>query len=117
MALGKKTGGRQKGTPNKRTAANMALVAQATSEGISPLEVMLKAMRDAWSNNKIDQALQAAVHAAPYVHPRLAASQVTVDDKRTAEQFTDAELEALVRAGSARAAETATCEAEPDQVH
>ena len=47
MALGKKTGGRQKGTPNKRTAANMALVAQATSEGISPLEVMLKAMRDA----------------------------------------------------------------------
>lgn len=93
------------------------MMARAAADGISPLEVMLNTMRAAWAAKKIDEALQAAVHAAPYVHPRLAASQVTVDDKRTAEQFTDAELEAIAAASRAGASEAAESEADTGSVH
>jgi hypothetical protein len=41
----KKTGGRQKGTPNKLTKISEDLVAVAMSSGITPLEVMLENMR------------------------------------------------------------------------
>jgi hypothetical protein len=109
--------GRKKGSVTKATVYRQEMMARATADGISPLDVMIQTMRAAWAANKTDEALQAAVHAAPYVHPRLAASQVTVDDKRSAEQFTDAELEALARAGSAGTSEAETCETEPDQVH
>jgi hypothetical protein len=73
MAAGKKTGGRQKGVPNKRTVQRMALVDQATSQGISPLEVMLGAMREAWEAGDKEAAANFAKDAAPYIHPRLAA--------------------------------------------
>lgn len=43
MAQGKKTGGREKGVPNKRTQAMLAEL-QATGE--MPLEYMLRVMRD-----------------------------------------------------------------------
>jgi hypothetical protein len=39
---GERRGGRQKGTPNKATAA---LQAEVAASGITPLEVMLKNMR------------------------------------------------------------------------
>ena len=109
--------GRKKGGVTKATVYRQEMMARAAADGISPLEVMLNTMRSAWDQSKIDEAMQAAVHAAPYVHPRLAASQVTVDDKRTAEQFTDAELEAIARASSAGASETEESEAGPSPVH
>ena len=77
MAQGIKTGGRQKGTPNKRTVETMALVAQAVSQGISPLEFMLTIMRD--EKRDVAQRMEAGVQAAPYVHPRLVSSKVEVD--------------------------------------
>lgn len=109
--------GRKKGSVTKATVYRQEMLARATADGISPLEVMITAMRSAWAENKIDEALQAAVHAAPYVHPRLAASQVTLDDKRTAEQFSDAELEAIARASGAGASETEESEAVVNPVH
>lgn len=75
-------GGRQKGTPNKKTAAQIAAV---RSSGITPLEFMLKTMRKRAPRNATPAQLaahaaltqQAARDAAPYVHARLSAVQVS----------------------------------------
>jgi hypothetical protein len=61
-----KTGGRKKGTKNKRTIA----LEQAAKEGNTPLQFMLDTMRD----DKVDMALRCdmAKAAAPYLHARRA---------------------------------------------
>jgi hypothetical protein len=63
-----KTGGRQKGTRNKRTAA---LLQHVEATGVTPLDYLLHVMRDP----KMPRAMrfEAARVAAPYVHPRLQA--------------------------------------------
>ena len=67
MATRKKTGGRQRGTPNKATAQREAEIA---ASGLTPLDYMLAILRDE-SADKADR-MWAAAAAAPYVHPRLA---------------------------------------------
>lgn len=62
-----KTGGRRKGTPNRATADKVAEVA---ASGLTPLDYMLKVMRD--ENNDQAIRLDAANKAAPYIHPKLA---------------------------------------------
>jgi len=64
----KKTGGRKAGVPNRATAKREAEIAKS---GLTPLEVMLKIMRN--KNKTDEQRLDAAKAAAPYVHPKLAA--------------------------------------------
>lgn len=74
--------GRKKGVPNKRTAET---IAKAESSGITPLEVMLKNMRKRAPRNATEAqkaahiafVQQAARDAAPYVHARLSAVQVS----------------------------------------
>lgn len=68
MAAGRKTGGRQKGTPNKKTAA---LLERVSAEGLTPLDVMLQVMREYVEAGDREMALDAAAKAAPYVHPKL----------------------------------------------
>ena len=68
MAKGRKTGGRRKGTPNKATAVRQA---EISASGTTPLDFMLEVMRD--DQNDLATRLDAAVKAAPYVHPKLAA--------------------------------------------
>jgi hypothetical protein len=68
MATGRKTGGRRKGTPNKRTTEFHAAVVAA---GVTPLEYMLKVLRD--RNAEWSRRDEMAKAAAPYLHPRLAA--------------------------------------------
>lgn len=75
MAKGKKTGGRAKGTPNKATAARQQEIA---SSGETPIDYMLRVMRDADADWK--RRDWAAQNAAPYVHPRLAATELTGKD-------------------------------------
>lgn len=65
-----KTGGRKAGTPNKATAAKAMAVEQA---GLTPLDFMLKVMRD--ESVDLQERMQAARAAAPYVHPRLASKE------------------------------------------
>jgi hypothetical protein len=67
MAVGRKTGGRKRGVPNKATAARAAEIARS---GLTPLDYMLECLRD----TTLDAAtrLDAAMAAAPYVHPRFA---------------------------------------------
>lgn len=71
MASGRKTGGRKKGTPNRITVAWRD---GALASGLSPLDYMLRVMRD--ENEAPDRRLDAAARAAPYVHQRLAAVEV-----------------------------------------
>lgn len=66
MARGKKTGGRQKGTPNKATAERQQAIAEG---GETPLEYMLKVMRDPSVDSRRRDEM--AKSAAPYTHPRL----------------------------------------------
>lgn len=72
MAIGKKTGGRQKGSRNKATARREREIAKG---GDTPLEYMLKVMRNAKADaTRRDDMAKAA---APYVHPKLASLQHT----------------------------------------
>jgi len=55
------------------------MLARAAAEGISPLEVMMTAMREAWENGDKEKAVQVAEKAAPYIHAKLAAVQHSGD--------------------------------------
>jgi hypothetical protein len=72
MTLGRKTGGRQKGTRNRATA-EARVAAEAT--GILPLDYMLSVMRDENADLKRRDAM--AMAAAPFLHSKLS----TVDAK------------------------------------
>ena len=83
MARGHKTGGRQKGTPNKRKAQLDAKFAEAAGQataGLSPseiasmmpLDVLLFTMRLELECGQLRSAASIAEKAAPYVHPKMA---------------------------------------------
>jgi hypothetical protein len=77
MAPGIKTGGRKKGSKNKRKAVAELLkdaTVQAVKEGETPLEYMLKVMRD--RTQEYPRRDDMAKAAAPYVHSRLAVAEV-----------------------------------------
>lgn len=70
-----KTGGRQKGTPNKSTVAQRKVAEVAAKLGITPLDYMLKVMADPKVSALRRDAMAKA--AAPYLHARLATMQHT----------------------------------------
>jgi hypothetical protein len=70
-----KSGGRQKGTPNKATAAKAAEVA---ASGLTPLDYLLSVMRD--DQVPRPERVDAANKAAPYIHPKLASIEHTGED-------------------------------------
>lgn len=82
---GKRDGaGRKRGAKSKATIEREAGIAQiaadAKAAGLTPLEVMLGAMRQAHKRNDWDAAARFAKDAAPYMHPRLAAIEHTGKD-------------------------------------
>lgn len=80
-----KTGGRKKGTPNKRT---QAVAKQAAAKGLTPIEFMLQVLRNPQST--FEQRQWAANAAAPYCHPRLAAvEQRNTDGDENHEDWLD----------------------------
>lgn len=72
---GERRGGRQKGTRNKKT---QELLESVKEEGLTPMEFLLKVMRD--EDEEMDRRMDAAKHVAPYVHPRLASVEHTGKD-------------------------------------
>lgn len=73
---GKRHGaGRKKGVPNKRTAEVQKAVEES---GETPLQYLLKRMRDLNADPR--DRMTAAISAAPYVHAKLAAVEVTGKD-------------------------------------
>lgn len=63
--------GRKKGSATTKTRA---IADRAVADGITPLEVMLAAMRHHFSESRLDAAAAIAKDAAPYMHPKLAPS-------------------------------------------
>jgi hypothetical protein len=72
MARGgkRKGAGRKKGAATKKTRLIADL---ATADGITPLEIMLQAMRHHYRANDIALAVAIARDVAPYMHPKLSA--------------------------------------------
>lgn len=77
---GKREGaGRKRGTVSEQTARRKEIIVKASAEGITPLEFMLKVLRD--ESKDFSDRYKAAVDAAPYMHPRLAATKVEGGDE------------------------------------
>lgn len=68
---GERRGGRQKGTPNKKTLLRAETLARLSIEGSDPVDFMLNVMRN--PHVPLDMRLDAAAKVAPFVHPRLQA--------------------------------------------
>jgi hypothetical protein len=68
---GERRGGRQKGTPNKRTLLRAETLARLRIEGSDPVDFMLNVMKN--PGVPLDMRLDAAARVAPFVHPRLQA--------------------------------------------
>ncbi len=108
---GERRGGRARGTPNKATVDREAALAaahrratdgmtEAERASLSPLDVMLLAMRIAVQEGDWRLATSVAAAAAPYVHPKLAATSVTLeppDDAKLTDEQVEAELAELDR--------------------
>jgi hypothetical protein len=87
---GKRTGaGRKKGAATKKS---QAIAAKACAEGITPLEVMLAAMRHHYEQQDLDRAAEFAKDAAPYCHPRLAPKEVQSKEEVDVDAFIIEEL-------------------------
>lgn len=115
MRGGKRNGaGRKAGSQTKRT---QEIIAQASANGITPLEFMLSVLQDA--SKPFDQRYSAARDAAPYMHPRLASSTVKINDKRSVADLDTAELIAsLQQEGHAEGASSPEArDGESDPVH
>lgn len=103
---GTKTGGRQKGTPNKRSTKAMKL---AEELGVDPLKVILLFVKGDWEALGLDEfemkvtkdgsfpvrtitadmRLNAARDAAKYIYPQLKALELSVDsDEDDPQQIT-----------------------------
>lgn len=68
----RKGAGRPKGAATKRSRE---IADSESRKGVTPLEVMLKAMREHYDKNDFDAAASIAKDAAPYMHPKLASTQ------------------------------------------
>lgn len=107
---GERRGGRQKGTPNKRTLAEREAI---KASGLMPLDFMLDMLRN--ENQPIERRMWAADKAAPFLHRRLSDSRVTIDDKRAEIDWPTAELvEILNNARNGRSSDPAP-EGMPEQ--
>src|SRR5262245_51987416 len=64
-----KTGGRKKGTPNKRTLERQHLIATIKASGKDPMSFFSDLLQNEAA--PLDLRFQAAKELAPYVHPKL----------------------------------------------
>lgn len=96
---GKRAGaGRPKGSASKKTREIADAAAKA---GITPLEVILEAMRELYSSGDKVAAAAIAKDAAPYVHPRLSSVELDATVRRDPIDLTDHDL-AMIAANDRR---------------
>jgi hypothetical protein len=82
MATGQKTGGRAKGTPNKRTAALRLGVDDLLAKySYDPLEAMIAEASDASVDAEVRRSLHGSI--APYIYPKLRSVEATVESSQT----------------------------------
>src|SRR4029079_14110035 len=71
---GERRGGRQKGTPNKKTAyVRAVMAAHAAQENLSPLDLILAVMRE--RHVALGQRMKMALKALPHMHAKAKAGQ------------------------------------------
>src|SRR4051794_4940196 len=89
---GERRGGRQAGTPNRRT-----LALRAIAEGLPPPGSPLEFLTNVYRNEALplEVRLEAAGKAAPFVHPRLAMLTVGGDKENPLQTVTRIELVAV----------------------
>jgi hypothetical protein len=78
-----KNGGARKGAgrpPGSCVIKSRAIADKASEQGITPLEVMLNTMREALELGGNEAAFPFAKEIAPYMHPRIAAIELTGKD-------------------------------------
>jgi hypothetical protein len=93
MHGGKRAGaGRRPGGANTRTRE---IADKAAKAGITPLEIMLEAMRSSYDKGELAEAAKHAAVAAPYVHARLTDNKNTTRVIRSLEDLTNDEIDAL----------------------
>jgi hypothetical protein len=72
---GKRAGAGRK--PGSATEKTREVADRVAAEGLTPLEVMLAAMRHHLEKKNLDRAAAIAKDAAPYIHPKLSATALT----------------------------------------
>lgn len=78
-------GGRREGAGRKKSAdtpegkLRRELAVRALTEGKTPLEVMLQAMREAYDQGGASAAFLYAKECAPFMHPKLSAVDAKLD--------------------------------------
>lgn len=70
--------GRKAGQKSSKTIQREAIAEKALADGMTPLEVMLDAMREAYTAGHKRDAALIAKDAAPYIHPRLSSINTEV---------------------------------------
>lgn len=76
-----KRGGVRPGSGRKKgscTAKTREIADKAIAEGLTPLEYMLQVLRDEAQDP--DRRMDAAKSAAPYIHPKLSATELSGPD-------------------------------------
>ena len=100
-------GGKRRGAGRKAsslTVKSRAIAEIAIEEGITPLEVMLRAMRCHANSQQWDRAAAIAKDAAPYLHPKLTSVEPPEPPEKEPPKnapdcsaLTDEELEIIAR--------------------
>src|SRR5689334_19712259 len=106
MANGVKTGGRQKGTPNKATADVRAAIALLMERNIGKLEQWIGCVADgdAGAGIKPDpgKAADLLLRAAEYHIPKLGRIDHAITGRKTMREYTREELMAMIAAADGR---------------
>src|SRR4051794_28127042 len=89
MAVGYKTGGRVRGTLNKRTQELQALAEGMPQDG-TPLAFLMSVFQN--PGIPINLRIDAAARAAPFVHPRLSAATLKGDEESPLQVVTQINL-------------------------
>lgn len=77
MALGRKTGGRKKGTPNKKT---QSIQDKLDKHGCDPIEGMAKIAKQAMDEGDMSLALSAYKEIAQYIVPKRKAIELSNEE-------------------------------------
>jgi hypothetical protein len=86
--LGKKTGGRKLGTPNKATVARQRLLDAMTAATATPLSFLLAVMRSESPLITMEMRIASARSALPYYHARVSEEVSPGDAAKLVECYT-----------------------------
>jgi hypothetical protein len=75
----RKTGGRAKGTPNKKTAERAKLLSALKVDGTDPVSFFASILKN--EDAPLDLRFNAAKELAPYAHPKLASIEARTGGK------------------------------------